>query len=124
MPGSSEFNAMDSGMRRNDGLIRGSLENSRDNAMLKSGIRYIQKAPACRGSGGDDFYSVQQKDQIMTIRKVVVAVLVAGLAVVGLSACEKEGPAEKAGKAIDEAASDMSDNTKEAMEDIEKKVKE
>jgi hypothetical protein len=25
MPGSSEFNAMDSGMRRNDGLIRGSL---------------------------------------------------------------------------------------------------
>jgi len=55
---------------------------------------------------------------------VVVAVLVAGLAVAGLSACEKEGPAEKAGKAIDEAASDMSDSTKEAMEDIEKKVKE
>jgi hypothetical protein len=27
MPGSSEFNAMDSGMRRNDGLIRGSLNN-------------------------------------------------------------------------------------------------
>jgi len=60
----------------------------------------------------------------MTIRKVVVALLVAGLAVAGLSACEKEGPAEKAGKAIDEAASDMSDSTKEAMDDIEKKVKE
>ena len=37
----------------------------------------------------------------MAIRKVLVAVLVAGLAVVGLSACEKEWPAEKAGKAID-----------------------
>jgi hypothetical protein len=77
-----------------------------------------------RGSHGKYIFSVQQKEKIMTIRKVVVAVLVAGLAVVGLSACEKEGPAEKAGKAIDEAASDMSDNTKEAMEDIEKKVKE
>jgi len=41
-----------------------------------------------------------------------------------LFACDKEEPAEKAGKAIDEAASDMSDSTKEAMEDIEKKVKE
>ena len=60
----------------------------------------------------------------MTIRKVVVAVLVAGLAVAGLSACEKEGPVEEAGKAIDEAASDMADSTEEAMEDIEKKVKE
>jgi hypothetical protein len=27
MPGSSEFNAMDSGMRRNDGLIRRSLSD-------------------------------------------------------------------------------------------------
>ena len=60
----------------------------------------------------------------MTLHKVVGAVLVAGFALAGLSACEKEGPAEKAGKAIDEAASDMSDSTKDAMEDIEKKVKE
>lgn len=60
----------------------------------------------------------------MTIRKMVVAVLVAGLAVAGLSACEQEGPAEKAGEAIDEAASGMTDSTNEAMEDIEKKVKE
>jgi hypothetical protein len=60
----------------------------------------------------------------MTIRKAVVAVLVAGLALAGLSACEKEGPAEKAGKAIDKTASDMSDSAKGAMEDTEKKVKE
>jgi hypothetical protein len=59
----------------------------------------------------------------MTIRKVAVTVLVAGLAVAGLSACEKEGPAEKAGTAIDEATSDLSDSTNEAMQDIEKKVK-
>lgn len=60
----------------------------------------------------------------MTIRKVVVAVLVAGLAVAGLSACEKEGPAEKAGKSIDDAASDVADEANDAMEAIEKKVEE
>jgi hypothetical protein len=92
--------------------------------MLNPGYGIFKTVAFARGSRGEDFYSVQQKEQIMTIRKVVFAVLVAGLAVAGLSACEKEGPAEKAGKAIDEAASDMSDSTKEAMEDIEKKVKE
>jgi len=60
----------------------------------------------------------------MKMYKRIVAAMLAGLMFTGLSACEKEGPAEKAGKAIDEAASDMSDSTKEAMEDIEKKVKE
>lgn len=68
-------------------------------------------------------FLLQQQDPARSA-EVVVAVLVAGLAVAGLSACDKEGPAEKAGKAIDESASDMSDSTKEAMEDIEKKVKE
>ena len=92
--------------------------------MLYPGYGIFKRVPLARGSRGEDFYSVQQKEKIMTIRKVVVAVLVAGLAVAGLSACEKEGPAEKAGKAIDETASDMSDSTKETMEDIEKKVKE
>jgi len=92
--------------------------------MLNPGYGIFKRVPLARGSRGEDIYKVQQKEGIMTIRKVVVAVLVAGLAVAGLSACEKEGPAEKAGKAIDEAASDMSDSTKEAMEDIEKKVKE
>ena len=60
----------------------------------------------------------------MKMYKRIVAAMLAGLMFTGLSACEKEGPAEKAGEAIDEAASDMSDSTKEAMEDIEKKVKE
>ena len=55
---------------------------------------------------------------------MVAVVLFAGLALAGLSACEKEGPAEKAGKAIDEAASDISEGTKDTMEEIEKKVKE
>mgnify|MGYP003573166853 FL=1 len=60
----------------------------------------------------------------MKMYRLIVAAMLAGLMFTGLSACEKEGPAEKAGEAIDEAASDISDSTKEAMEDIEKKVKE
>jgi hypothetical protein len=82
----------------------------------------VPKGPDCHVAR--TVFSVRQKEKIMTIRKAVVAVLVAGLALAGLSACEKEGPAEKAGKAIDETASDMSDSAKGAMEDTEKKVKE
>ena len=50
--------------------------------------------------------------------------MLAGLLVMGLSACEKEGPAEKAGKAVDEAASDMAEHAEEAKEAIEEKMKE
>ena len=61
----------------------------------------------------------------MVIRKVITLVLFAGLALAGLPGCEKnEGPAEKAGKAIDEAASDIAEETSETMEAIEKKVEE
>jgi len=60
----------------------------------------------------------------MNLRKLIMAVLFAGLALAGLSACEKEGPAEKAGKAMDEAASDISEGASETMEAIEKKVEE
>ena len=60
----------------------------------------------------------------MTMRKGITVVLVASLALAGVAACEKEGPAEKAGKAIDEAATNMSDSAKETMDDIEKKVNE
>jgi len=61
----------------------------------------------------------------MKIRQVIVAVLFTGLALTGLSGCEKnEGPAEKAGKAIDEAASDVADKASDTMEAIEKKAEE
>lgn len=61
----------------------------------------------------------------MIFRRVIAVVLFAGLALAGLSGCEKnEGPAEKAGKAIDEAASDIADRTSETMEAIESKVEE
>lgn len=50
-------------------------------------------------------------------RGILYAILT-GLLVVGLLACEKEGTAEKAGKAIDEAASDVAEQAREATEAI------
>jgi hypothetical protein len=60
----------------------------------------------------------------MKVGKVMMVVVFMGLTMFGLSACEKEGPAEKAGKAIDEAASDISEGASDTMEAIEKKVEE
>ncbi|MGB5727591.1 MAG: hypothetical protein WBM52_10315 [Thiogranum sp.] len=60
----------------------------------------------------------------MKMYKGIVVAMFAGLMFTVLSACEKEGPAEKAGKAIDDAASDVADEANDAMEAIEKKVEE
>lgn len=54
----------------------------------------------------------------------MLAVLFAAFMVTGITACEKEGPAEKAGKAIDEAASDVAEEAAEAKEAVEKKLEE
>jgi hypothetical protein len=51
------------------------------------------------------------------------ALLIISLLFGGLSGCEKqEGPAEKAGKALDEAASDIRDAAEEAKEEIEDRL--
>jgi len=53
--------------------------------------------------------------------KSITAVLLAGLLLMGLSACEK-GPAEKAGEAIDDAASDVADKTEDAVDAAKDKL--
>lgn len=53
--------------------------------------------------------------------KNITATLLAGLLVMGLSACEK-GPAEKAGEAIDNAASDVADKTGDAADAVKEKL--
>jgi hypothetical protein len=60
----------------------------------------------------------------MKMYKGIVAAMLAGLMFTGLSACEKQGPAEKAGKAIDDAASDVADEANDTMEAIKEKVEE
>jgi len=57
----------------------------------------------------------------MKMYKGILAVLFSGLLLVGLSACEK-GPAEKAGEAIDDAASEVADQTDEAADAVKEKL--
>jgi hypothetical protein len=56
------------------------------------------------------------------VKKSLIAFVTAsllGLVSIPITSCEDEGPAEKAGKAIDEAAEDMAAGSKEMMEDAE-----
>jgi len=57
----------------------------------------------------------------MKMYKGILAALFSGLLLVGLSACEK-GPAEKAGEAVDDAASDVADKADEAADAVEEKL--
>lgn len=56
--------------------------------------------------------------------KGIITAILAGVMCVGLSACEKEGPAEKAGKAMDDAASDVAKEANKAKEAVEDKMEE
>ena len=57
----------------------------------------------------------------MKLYKGILAALLSGLLLTGLSACEK-GPAEKAGEAIDDAASEVADTAEDATEAVKKKL--
>jgi hypothetical protein len=58
----------------------------------------------------------------MKLYKLIPVALVSGLLFMGLAACEKQGPAEEAGEAIDEAASNAADATQEAVETVKEKM--
>jgi hypothetical protein len=60
----------------------------------------------------------------MKIYTGIMMAVFAGLLFTGLTACEKEGPAEKAGKVIDDAASNVAKEADDAMEAVEKKMEE
>jgi len=54
----------------------------------------------------------------MKLHHGILSAILTGLLVMGLSACEKEGPAEKAGKAIDETAADVAEQAGETKEAV------
>jgi hypothetical protein len=62
-------------------------------------------------------------------KKLSAVLMLGGLLSLGLVACEKKGPAERAGENIDEAAKDVkegaqqaADKVEEAAEDLKDKV--
>ena len=58
------------------------------------------------------------------IIKKLVAIGISAFLIFAFTACESEGPAEKAGKKIDETAETASEKTKEAADTIKKKADE
>ena len=59
----------------------------------------------------------------MSLYRNITTALFAGALLIGLSACEK-GPAEKAGEAIDDAASDIADTAEDAADAVQEKMQE
>jgi len=57
----------------------------------------------------------------MKLNKAILTALLSGFLLLGLSACEK-GPAEKAGEAIDDTASDMADTAEDATDAVKEKM--
>jgi len=58
----------------------------------------------------------------MKLYKLIPVALVSGLLFMGLSACENQGPAEEAGEAIDDAASNAADATQDAVDSVKEKM--
>ena len=71
-----------------------------------------------------DSYRVRKGVTIVRLVKGLITAVFAAFVAMLLAGCEKEGPAEKAGKAIDEAASEVAEEIKETKEDIEDKMQE
>ncbi len=59
----------------------------------------------------------------MKFNSGIAAAIVLSFALVGLTACEKKGPAEKAGESIDNAAKKVGDKMEEAGDKIKDAVK-
>jgi hypothetical protein len=55
----------------------------------------------------------------MKIKKTISATIIMGAIVVMLSACQKEGPAEKAGKAVDNAVDKTGQQLEKAGDKIQ-----
>ncbi|GAB4388091.1 MAG: hypothetical protein Kow0025_05260 [Thermodesulfovibrionales bacterium] len=60
----------------------------------------------------------------MTIAGKILMALASAMLVLSLGACKKEGPAERAGKKIDEAVQKAEEDAREAAEEVEKEIEE
>jgi len=56
---------------------------------------------------------------LRSLTRISLTALLAGVFAVGISACEDEGPAEKAGEQVDEAIEETGDTMEEAGGELE-----
>jgi predicted amino acid-binding ACT domain protein len=61
---------------------------------------------------------------VMSILKKIVLVLFSCMIIVSFAACKKEGPAERAGKKMDETVEKAGEEMKEAAEKTSDKIEE
>jgi hypothetical protein len=59
----------------------------------------------------------------MKLNRGIATAILLGFVMVGLPACEKKGPVEKAGKAVDDAAKKTGDAVKDAGDKIKDAAK-
>lgn len=59
----------------------------------------------------------------MRLNRVIATAIVLGFVTVGLPACEKKGPVEKAGKAVDDAAKKAGEAVRDAGDKIKDATK-
>lgn len=55
---------------------------------------------------------------------LLLLVLLAGSATIGLSGCEEQGPAEEAGEQIDESAEETGESLDDAQDEMEEEAEE
>lgn len=61
---------------------------------------------------------------IRRLTRISLTALIAGVFAIGISACENEGPAEKAGERVDEAIEETGDTMEEAAEEAGDELEE
>ena len=74
---------------------------------------------------GDVCYQLHKRRRLNmnTITRKTISVLTSGILMLALIGCQKEGPAEKAGKEIDKAVSSAGDQIQAAGDKIQSAVK-
>ena len=58
-----------------------------------------------------------------TLQRIII-LMCAGLLLVSFTACEQQGPAERAGEKVDEATEETGEQVNEAGEEVEETMKE
>jgi hypothetical protein len=67
---------------------------------------------------------VPQEEQMMKLGESVSAVLITGALLAALSGCQKEGPAEKAGRQVDKAVEKVGQQIEKAGDAIQDAAKD
>lgn len=90
-------------------MIRGCMVYNRMVLFIIGRIPAGNSSPPGKAAGRAGLSVHYDGDSYGIYCNVIIMLVFAVFALCGMTACEKEGPAENAGKALDEAVSDMAE---------------